>query len=197
MPRIPTPFSLPLLPASYEFEIPKRYESSERRESTNSSNLGNVNAEIYRRLSLPEITVHDSTINDPPPLGCLSFQTDFEEYEGHFKVHVIGARGLPTRHAVSQVGVTSHGGVVACDPVLSVCLLPDEKLVLHSYVQHGTQEPQFDEVFVFKVIWTWIAIQGPRSAFLTLPLPGVFNVKFLLQPHQKYDITQYEERGFS
>ena len=32
---------------------------------------------------------------------------------------------------------------------------------------------------------------------LTLSLPSVINVKFLLQPHQKYNITQYEERGFS
>ena len=32
---------------------------------------------------------------------------------------------------------------------------------------------------------------------LTLPLPRVINIKFLLQPHQKYYITQYEELGFS
>ena len=28
-------------------------------------------------------------------------------------------------------------------------------------------------------------------------LPGVINVKFSPQPHQKYDITQYGELGFS
>ena len=32
---------------------------------------------------------------------------------------------------------------------------------------------------------------------LTLSLPRVINVKFPLQPHQKYYITQYEELGFS
>ena len=32
---------------------------------------------------------------------------------------------------------------------------------------------------------------------LTLLLPRVINVKFLLQPHQKYYITQYGEPGFS
>ena len=31
----------------------------------------------------------------------------------------------------------------------------------------------------------------------TLSLPRVINFKFPLQPHQKYDITQYEELGFS
>ena len=32
---------------------------------------------------------------------------------------------------------------------------------------------------------------------LTLSLPIVINVKFLLQPHQKYYTTQYEEHCFS
>ena len=32
---------------------------------------------------------------------------------------------------------------------------------------------------------------------LTLSLPRVINFKFLLQPHQKYHITHYEEFGFS
>ena len=32
---------------------------------------------------------------------------------------------------------------------------------------------------------------------LTLSLPRVINVKFLLQPHQKYNIAPYEEIGFS
>ena len=31
----------------------------------------------------------------------------------------------------------------------------------------------------------------------TLSLPRVINIKFPLQPHQKYNITQYEEVGFS
>ena len=33
--------------------------------------------------------------------------------------------------------------------------------------------------------------------FLTLSLPRVINFKFPLQPHQKYNITQYGELGFS
>ena len=32
---------------------------------------------------------------------------------------------------------------------------------------------------------------------LTFPLPRVINVKFMLQPHQEYCITQYEELDFS
>ena len=35
------------------------------------------------------------------------------------------------------------------------------------------------------------------SAHLTLSLLKVINVKFLLQPQQKYYITQYGEPGFS
>ena len=36
-----------------------------------------------------------------------------------------------------------------------------------------------------------------READLTLSLPRVITFKFLLQPHQKYHITQYGELGFS
>ena len=35
------------------------------------------------------------------------------------------------------------------------------------------------------------------SHTITLSLPRVIRVKFPLQPHQKYNITQYEELGFS
>ena len=43
---------------------------------------------------------------------------------------------------------------------------------------------------------------SPRTLLPILPhapglLPRVINFKFLLQPHQKYYITQYEELGFS
>ena len=34
------------------------------------------------------------------------------------------------------------------------------------------------------------------GADLTLSLPRVINIKFPLQPHQKYNITQYGELGF-
>ena len=35
------------------------------------------------------------------------------------------------------------------------------------------------------------------KTLLSLSLPRAINLKFLLQPHQKYYITQYEELGFS
>ena len=50
---------------------------------------------------------------------------------------------------------------------------------------------------------TTIALGKQYSVFLdslsvlTLSLPRVINIKFLLQPHQKYYITLYEELGFS
>ena len=40
------------------------------------------------------------------------------------------------------------------------------------------------------------SLLGPGQ-LLTLSCPRVINFKFLLQPHQKYYITQYEEVGFS
>ena len=40
-------------------------------------------------------------------------------------------------------------------------------------------------------------INDTRSKKLPLSLPRVINVKFPLQPHQQYYITQYEELGFS
>ena len=36
-----------------------------------------------------------------------------------------------------------------------------------------------------------------NDSLLTLSLPRVINLKFLVQPHQKYYVTQYEELGFS
>ena len=41
------------------------------------------------------------------------------------------------------------------------------------------------------------SVKHMTTYFLTLSLPRVINFKFLLQPHQKYYITQYEELGFS
>ena len=38
---------------------------------------------------------------------------------------------------------------------------------------------------------------GGGSGFLTLSLLRVINVKIPLQPHKKYDITQYGELDFS
>ena len=35
------------------------------------------------------------------------------------------------------------------------------------------------------------------TCFLSLSFPTVANIKFPLQPHQKYYITKYEELGFS
>ena len=49
-------------------------------------------------------------------------------------------------------------------------------------------------------VWTWLKLHLVSIFGLTcwtLSLPRVINVKFLLQPHQKYYITQYEELGFS
>ena len=48
--------------------------------------------------------------------------------------------------------------------------------------------------------WTWNEVwrtRGMLEHILTLSLSRAINVKFPLQPHQKYYITQYGERGFS
>ena len=37
----------------------------------------------------------------------------------------------------------------------------------------------------------------PHTDQLTLSFPRTIKIKFALQPQQKYDITQYEELGFS
>ena len=43
----------------------------------------------------------------------------------------------------------------------------------------------------------FVEVIGIKRILLTLPLPRVINLKFPLQPHQKYYITQYGELGFS
>ena len=59
--------------------------------------------------------------------------------------------------------------------------------------------------FCLSFVWSW-CWKGRTLACLqslttwnnsNLSLPKVINVKFPLQPHQKYHITQYEELGFS
>ena len=42
----------------------------------------------------------------------------------------------------------------------------------------------------------WATCSGMGWTFLTLSLPRVINVKFPLQPHQKYYIAQYEDFAF-
>ena len=51
-------------------------------------------------------------------------------------------------------------------------------------------------VILYGNIGNWIQQRIPILK-LTLSLPRVINVKFLLQLHQKYCTTQYEELGFS
>ena len=46
-------------------------------------------------------------------------------------------------------------------------------------------------------IWGLVTMPVGVLDNLTLSLPRVINFKLLLQPHQKYYITQYEELGFS
>jgi len=88
---------------------------------------------------------------EPPPLGTLLFELRYENYEAQLNVHLIAARRLPVRHLVTEPGVASHGGIIKCDPLVEVCLLPEEKPVVESYTQFGVQDPQFDEHFSFKL----------------------------------------------
>ena len=88
---------------------------------------------------------------EPPPLGTLLFEIRYETYEAQLNVHLIGARRLPVRHLVTEPGVASHGGIIKCDPMVEVCVLPEEKPVVESYTQFGIQDPQFDENFSFKL----------------------------------------------
>lgn len=135
-----------------EFEIPKRYDPEERRDSNHSANKINIqeiDAAIY---SYPDVNEHlAAPAPDPPPLGTLLFELRYETYEAQLNVHLIGARRLPVRHLVTEPGVASHGGVIKCDPLVEVCLLPGEKPVVESYTQFGVQDPQFDEYFSFKL----------------------------------------------
>ena len=39
-----------------------------------------------------------------------------------------------------------------CQSLLTVCLLPEEKPVLESYVVSETRDPEFNECFVFKLV---------------------------------------------
>ncbi|XP_078368785.1 synaptotagmin-15-like [Oculina patagonica] len=135
-----------------EFEIPKRYDPDERRDSNLSNNkitIQEIDTAIY---SHPDLNEHMAVpAPEPPPLGSLLFELRYETYEEQLNVHLIGARRLPVRHLVTEPGVASHGGVIKCDPMVEVCLLPEEKPVVESYTQFGIQDPQFDEHFSFKL----------------------------------------------
>ena len=135
-----------------EFEIPKRYDPDERRDSNHSNNkiaIQEIDAAIY---SNPDI-IDDLAVPapEPPPLGSLMFEVRYEKYEEQLNVHLIGAQRLPVRHLVTEPGVASHGGIIKCDPMVEVCLLPEEKPIVESYTQFGIQDPKFDEHFAFKL----------------------------------------------
>ena len=139
-------------PGPCEFEIPKRYDPDERRDSNlsaNKINIQEIDAAIY---SHPDVDEHMAApAPEPPPLGSLLFELRYETYEAQLNGHLIGGRRLPVSHLVTEPGVASHGGVIKCDPLVEVCLLPEEKPVVESYTQFGVQDPQFDEHFSFKL----------------------------------------------
>lgn len=135
-----------------EFEIPKRYDPDERRDSNHSNNkitIHEIDAAIYSHPDLND----DLTVPapEPPPLGTLLFEVHYEKYEEQLNVNLIGAQRLPVRHLVTEPGVASHGGIIKCDPMVEISLLPEEKPTVESYTQFGIQDPQFDEHFTFKL----------------------------------------------
>ena len=102
--------------------------------------------------SNPEINEHMAApAPAPPPLGTLLFEIRHDTYEEQLNIHLIGARRLPVRHLVTEPGVASHGGVIKSDPMVEICLLPEEKPVIESYTHFGIQDPQFNEHVSFKL----------------------------------------------
>lgn len=137
---------------AHEFEIPKRYDPDERRDSNHSNNkidIHEIDVFIYSNPDPPDDVAIPAS--EPPPLGTLTFKVHYEKYEEQLKVHLIGAQRLPVRHLVTEPGVASHAGIIKCDPMVEICLLPDEKPVVESYIHFGSQNPQFNEHFTFKV----------------------------------------------
>ncbi|XP_068684189.1 synaptotagmin-17-like isoform X2 [Montipora foliosa] len=136
---------------AHEFEIPKRYDPDERRDSNHSNNkidIHEIDVFIYSNPDPPDDVAIPAS--EPPPLGTLTFKVHYEKYEEQLKVHLIGAQRLPVRHLVTEPGVASHAGIIKCDPMVEICLLPDEKPVVESYIHFGSQNPQFNEHFTFK-----------------------------------------------
>ena len=130
--------------------IPKSYEPSvERRRSStfDKLHLGNINATIYQT----SLDFDDKKVADPPPLGSLSFDIIYEEYEQQLIVHVISSRRLPVRHEVKEEGGVTKYEPIPCETFLTVCLLPDKKPVLETYAVPDTRDPEFRERFVFKL----------------------------------------------
>lgn len=135
-----------------EFEIPKRYDPNERRDSNISNNKITVQEIDMAIYSNPEINEHMAApAPAPPPLGTLLFEIRHDTYEEQLNIHLIGARRLPVRHLVTEPGVASHGGVIKSDPMVEICLLPEEKPVIESYTHFGIQDPQFNEHVSFKL----------------------------------------------
>lgn len=135
-----------------EFEIPKRYDPDERRDSNHSNNkitIQEIDAAIYSHPDINEELAVPAP--EPPPLGTLMFEVHYEKYEEQLNVHLLGAQRLPVSHLVTEPGIASHGGIIKCDPMVEICLLPEEKPVVESYTQFGVQDPQFDEHFAFKL----------------------------------------------
>ena len=136
-----------------EFEIPKRYDPDERRDSSHSLNkitVREIDTAIYSNPLLLEDFLIPPAF-EPPSLGTLAFEVQYQKYEEQLNVHLIDARRLPVRHLLTQPGVTSHEGIIKCNPMVEVCLLPEGKPLLKSYTYFDNQNPQFKEHLIFKV----------------------------------------------
>ena len=71
---------------------------------------------------------------------------------------------------------------------------PEDRLPFQVSERGG--KPKKVLIFLLEVV-VQILIEAYETSVLTLSLPRVINVKFPLQLHQKYYITQYGELGFS
>ncbi|XP_028842534.1 synaptotagmin-17 isoform X2 [Denticeps clupeoides] len=80
-------------------------------------------------------------------LGMLHFSTQYDLINGHLSVRVIEARDLP-------LPVTCDGArqdMAHSNPYVKMCLLPDNKNSRQTGVKRKTQNPVFEERFIFEL----------------------------------------------
>ncbi|CAC5402146.1 SYT15 [Mytilus coruscus] len=99
--------------------------------------LGSIDPSLYK------IVDEDDTYEIPVDhIGRLWFAVEYERETEKLLVTLIKAKNLPTRQ---------YGNNSSCDPFVRIYLMPDERRYLQSKFKKKTNNPKFEESYVFQV----------------------------------------------
>ncbi|GAB6026378.1 synaptotagmin XV [Chamberlinius hualienensis] len=120
-----------------QYTIPQLHRQYDNSNSFKRNSLGALDPELYKSGD------SDEDIDYPEGhIGRVWFTLQYQKELERLIVTIIKIKNLPSR-----VGGSTHG----CDPIIKLCLLPDERRYLQSSQKRRTCNPRIDEAFYFQV----------------------------------------------